>query len=171
MRIHFTDHKTPLQEGMVPDYSWAPKYTQPQSEPPDYQHNVYIPGTTSDYSTLKLAPRGELDVYNSFSTFGKKKKFISHYEQSFDGDDALISNAIFKWFTRYKHVLSYIIYVCSECQPAFSFLTLLSFLWSMFGPEVYFCFSVNTFGSLMLPRSQKWGDRNILLFALISRSR
>lgn len=100
MRIHFTDHKTPLQEGMVPDYSWAPKYTQPQSEPPDYQHNVYIPGTTSDYSTLKLAPRGELDVYNSFSTFGKKKKFISHYEQSFDGDDALISNAIFKWFTR-----------------------------------------------------------------------
>lgn len=96
MHIHFTDHKTPLQEGMVPDYSWAPKYTQPQSEPPDYQHNVYIPGTTSDYSTLKLAPRGELDVYNSFSTFGKKKKFISHYEQSFDGDDALISNAIFK---------------------------------------------------------------------------
>lgn len=92
----FTDHKTSLQEGTVPDYSWAPKYTQPQSEPPDYQHNVYIPGTTSDYSTLKLAPRGELDVYNSFSTFGKKKKFISHYEQSFDGDDALISNAIFK---------------------------------------------------------------------------
>lgn len=92
----FTDHKTSLQEGTVPDYSWAPKYAQPQSEPPDYQHNVYIPGTTSDYSTLKLAPRGELDVYNSFSTFGKKKKFISHYEQSFDGDDALISNAIFK---------------------------------------------------------------------------
>lgn len=109
MRIHFTDHKTPLQEGMVPDYSWAPKYTQPQSEPPDYQHNVYIPGTTSDYSTLKLAPRGELDVYNSFSTFGKKKKFISHYEQSFDGDDALISNAIFKWFTRYNtyYLISY----------------------------------------------------------------
>lgn len=84
-----------LQEGPGPHYSWARKYTQPQSEPPDYQHNVYIPGTTSDYSTLKLSPRGELDVYNTFSTFGKKKRFISHYEQSFDRDDGLISNPIF----------------------------------------------------------------------------
>lgn len=95
MRI-FTDCKMSLQEGAVPNYSWAPKYTQPHSEPPDYQHNVYIPGTTSDYSTLKLAPRGELDVYNTFSTFGKKKRFISNYEQSFDRDDGLISNDIFK---------------------------------------------------------------------------
>lgn len=85
-----------LQEGAVPNYSWAPKYPQPHSEPSDYQHNVYIPGTTSDYSTLKLAPRGELDVYNTFSTFGKKKRFISSYEQSFDRDDGLISNDIFK---------------------------------------------------------------------------
>lgn len=96
----FTDHKTTLQEGTVPNYSWAPKYAQPQSEPPDYQHNVYIPGTASNYSTLKLSPRGELDVYNTFSTFGKKKKFISHYEQSFGREDGLISNAIFKWCTR-----------------------------------------------------------------------
>lgn len=95
MRI-FTDCKLSLQEGAVPNYSWAPKYTQPHSEPPDYQHNVYIPGTTSDYSTLKLAPRGELDVYNTFSTFGKKKRFISNFEQSFDRDDGLISNDIFK---------------------------------------------------------------------------
>uniref|UniRef100_A0A3Q3EUN6 Protocadherin gamma-C3 n=1 Tax=Labrus bergylta TaxID=56723 RepID=A0A3Q3EUN6_9LABR len=85
-----------LQEGAAPNYSWVPKYTQPHSEPPDYQHNVYIPGTTSDYSTLKLAPRGELDVYNTFSTFGKKKRFISNYEQTFDRDDSLISNDIFK---------------------------------------------------------------------------
>lgn len=93
----FTDCKVSLQEGAVPNYSWAPKYTQPtHSEPPDYQHNVYIPGTTSDYSTLKLAPRGELDVYNTFSTFGKKKRFISHYEQSFDRDDDLLSNSLFK---------------------------------------------------------------------------
>uniref|UniRef100_A0A3B4URU7 Protocadherin gamma-C3 n=1 Tax=Seriola dumerili TaxID=41447 RepID=A0A3B4URU7_SERDU len=93
---HVTGCKLSLQEGTAPNYSWTPKYTQPHSEPPDYQHNVYIPGTTSGYSTLKLAPRGELDVYNTFSTFGKKKRFISNYEQPFDKDDALISNAIFK---------------------------------------------------------------------------
>lgn len=86
-----------LQEGSAPNYSWTPKYTQPHSEPPDYQHNVYIPGTTSGYSTLKLAPRGDLDVYNTFSTFGKKKKYISNYDQPFDKDDDLISNPIFKW--------------------------------------------------------------------------
>lgn len=93
---HFTDCKISLQEEAAPNYSWTPQYTQPHSEPPDYQHNVYIPGTTSGYSTLKLAPRGDLDVYNTFSTFGKKKRFISSYEQSFDGDDGLISNPIFK---------------------------------------------------------------------------
>ncbi|XP_074467644.1 protocadherin-10-like [Sebastes fasciatus] len=94
---HMNDCKLSLQEGAVPHYSWTPKYTQPHSEPPDYQHNVYIPGTTSDYSTMKLAPRGELDVYNTFSTFGKKKRFISNYEQSYDNDDSLIvSNDIFK---------------------------------------------------------------------------
>lgn len=93
---YFTDHKASLQEETVANYSWAPKRAQPQSEPSDYQHNVYIPGTTSDYSTLKLESRGDLDVYNTFSTFGKKKKFISHYEQSFDRDDSLISNPIFK---------------------------------------------------------------------------
>ncbi|XP_029304035.1 protocadherin-10-like isoform X1 [Cottoperca gobio] len=94
---HMNDCKISLQEGTLPHNSWTPKYTQPHSEPPDYQHNVYIPGTTSDYSTLKLAPRGELDVYNTFSTFGKKKRFISNYEQSFDTDDSLIvSNDIFK---------------------------------------------------------------------------
>ncbi|XP_055082382.1 protocadherin-10-like isoform X3 [Periophthalmus magnuspinnatus] len=85
-----------LQEASVSNYSWTPKYAQPNSEEPDYQHNVYIPGTTSGYSTLKLAPRGELDVYNSFSTFGKKKRLISNYEQTFDKDNGLISNDIFK---------------------------------------------------------------------------
>lgn len=92
----FTDCKMPLQEGAVPNYSWTNKSTQPHPETPDYQHNVYIPGTTTGYSTLKLAPRGELDVYNTFSTFGKKKKFISNYEQSFDKDGSHISNSIFK---------------------------------------------------------------------------
>ncbi|KAM7397723.1 hypothetical protein PAMA_005852 [Pampus argenteus] len=93
---HMNDCKMSLQEAAVPNYSWTPKYTQPHCEPLDYQHNVYIPGTTSGYSTLKLAPRGELDVYNTFSTFGKKKRFISTYEQSFDHDNGLISNDIFK---------------------------------------------------------------------------
>ncbi|XP_026184204.1 protocadherin beta-15-like [Mastacembelus armatus] len=93
---HMKDCKMSLQEGAVPKYSWTPKHTNPHSDPPDYQHNVYIPGTTSGYSTLKLAPRGELDVYNTFSTFGKKKRSVTNYEQSFDKDDGFISNGIFK---------------------------------------------------------------------------
>ncbi|KAF7659343.1 hypothetical protein LDENG_00299240 [Lucifuga dentata] len=92
---HMHDCKISLQEESVPSYSWTPKYTQPQSTPPDYQHNVYIPGTTSGNSTLKLAPRGELDVYNTFSTFGKKR-FFSHYEQTYDNEDGLITSDIFK---------------------------------------------------------------------------
>ncbi|XP_016523782.1 protocadherin-10-like [Poecilia formosa] len=92
------DCKRSLQEGAPPNYSWTPKHAQLHSEGADYQHNVYIPGTPSGYSTLKLTPRGDLDVYNTFSTFGKKKKkFISNYEQTFDADDdSVISNSIFK---------------------------------------------------------------------------
>ncbi|XP_010900817.1 protocadherin-10 [Esox lucius] len=73
-------------EGGMPNRSWTPRYTQPPpaQPPPDYQHNVYIPGTPSGYCPVKPAPRGELDVYNSFSTFGKKKRFISSYDPSLD---------------------------------------------------------------------------------------
>lgn len=92
----FPEHRAAFQEGAGPNSSWAPKYTQPQCERPDYQHNVYIPGTTSNYSMLKMAPRGDLDVYNTFSTFGKKKKW-SHYDQSFERQEDLIRDAIFKW--------------------------------------------------------------------------
>uniref|UniRef100_A0A3Q2XM56 Protocadherin gamma-C3 n=1 Tax=Hippocampus comes TaxID=109280 RepID=A0A3Q2XM56_HIPCM len=105
----FIDCKMPLEDETNPNFTWTPKYTQPQSEAPDYQrnvyipseaadyqHNVYIPGTTSGYSTLKLAPRGDLDVYNTFSTFGKKKKLVSKYEQPYDKEDGLISGGIFK---------------------------------------------------------------------------
>uniref|UniRef100_A0A3Q2NTM0 Protocadherin gamma-C3 n=1 Tax=Fundulus heteroclitus TaxID=8078 RepID=A0A3Q2NTM0_FUNHE len=91
----YADCRRSLQEGASPNFSWTPKLTQPHSEAADYQHNVYIPGTTSGYSTLKLAPRGDLDVYNTFSTFGKKK-FISSYGQAFDTDDGIISNSFFK---------------------------------------------------------------------------
>ena len=84
--------------GGVPDHSWTPRYTQPPSAqpPPDYQHNVYIPGTPSGYCTLKPALRGELDVYNSFSTFGKKRRLVSHYEQGLEREDSLINNHFFK---------------------------------------------------------------------------
>lgn len=77
---------------------WTPRYPQPQTAqpPPDYQHNVYIPGTPSGYCTLKPAPRGELDVYNSFSTFGKKRRLISHYDQPLDRENTLINNDFFK---------------------------------------------------------------------------
>ncbi|XP_057677709.1 protocadherin beta-15-like isoform X2 [Corythoichthys intestinalis] len=106
---HMSDCKTSLQDENNQNFPWTPKRNQPQtdvvddqhrvyipSEAPDYQHNVYIPGTTSGYSTLKLAPRGDLDVYNTFSTFGKKKKLISKYEQPYEKDDGFISSGIFK---------------------------------------------------------------------------
>ncbi|KAG7465375.1 hypothetical protein MATL_G00175780 [Megalops atlanticus] len=66
--------------------------------PPDYQHNVYIPGTPagratpSAQGTLRPAYRSQLDVNNSFSTFGKKRKFISGYEPK---EDAVINNDLF----------------------------------------------------------------------------
>lgn len=118
------DCKISLQEGTAPNYSWTPKLTQPQSTPPDYQHNVYIPGTTTGYSTLKLAPRGELDVYNTFSTFGKKRRFLSHYEPTYDNEDGLITNDIFHWDTNYTVCGCYI----SNCVV--SSLTIISPLWN-----------------------------------------
>ncbi|XP_030648036.1 protocadherin beta-16 [Chanos chanos] len=85
---HMRDHKVSSQVNGLPNRSWTPQYNQQNSvqPPPDYQHNVYIPGTPSAYYTLKLANCGDLDVYNSFSTFGKKKKLMSGYDQ---GEDAV----------------------------------------------------------------------------------
>lgn len=43
-------------------------------------------------------------------------------------------------------------------MPASVFIpdtSVFSVNYCMFGPEVFFCFSVNSFRSLMLPRSQK----------------
>ncbi|XP_076875435.1 protocadherin-10 [Brachyhypopomus gauderio] len=64
------------QVGVVPYLSWTPHYCQPDSTLPvsDYQHNVYIPGSPSTLCTPQLENHGDLDVYNSFSTFGKKKQ-------------------------------------------------------------------------------------------------
>ncbi|XP_058482510.1 protocadherin-10-like [Solea solea] len=86
---HMKDCKISLEEETASNCSWTPKLTQPHCDAPDYQHNVYIPGTTSGSSTLKLTPTGELDVYNTFSTFGKKKKVISNYQLPFDKADGL----------------------------------------------------------------------------------
>ncbi|XP_057205031.1 protocadherin-10 isoform X2 [Triplophysa rosa] len=86
--------------GGVSQRVWTPHYTPPHNPthhpqqptaqapphpPPDYQHNVYIPGTPSGFCTLRPSYRSELDVHNSFSTFGKKRRFIS--PSSFDPCD------------------------------------------------------------------------------------
>ncbi|XP_052010948.1 protocadherin beta-15-like [Xyrauchen texanus] len=93
----------------VSQRAWTPHYTpthnptrHPQQQqptakvhphpPPDYQHNVYIPGTPSGFCTLRPSYRSELDVHNSFSTFGKKRRFIS--PSSFDPQDDMGTEVI-----------------------------------------------------------------------------
>ncbi|XP_076861963.1 protocadherin alpha-C2 [Brachyhypopomus gauderio] len=99
-----------------PERAWTPRYTtststststsaqqqQPAAHPhahppPDYQHNVYIPGTPSALCTLRPGQRGELDVHNSFSTFGKKRKFISpsSYDSHEDVGAEVINNDLY----------------------------------------------------------------------------
>ncbi|XDV54073.1 hypothetical protein PO909_022447 [Leuciscus waleckii] len=89
---HMHDYKTSPKVGGFPNRSWT-RYNQPDSiQPsPDYQHNVYIPGTPSTLCTLKMANNGEFEVYNSFSTFGKKKKPNNNRQE-----DAIITNDFFK---------------------------------------------------------------------------
>ncbi|KAK7125911.1 hypothetical protein R3I93_021324 [Phoxinus phoxinus] len=89
---HMHEYKTSPKVGGYPNRSWT-RYNQPDSiQPsPDYQHNVYIPGTPSTLCTLKLANNGEIEVYNSFSTFGKKKKPNNNRQE-----DAIITNDFFK---------------------------------------------------------------------------
>ncbi|XP_041948896.1 protocadherin-10 isoform X1 [Alosa sapidissima] len=95
---HMRDYKMTMssQVGGIPNRCWTPRYPQQSTAQPspDYQHNVYIPGTASMQCTIKLANCDTLDVYNSFSTFGKKKKkLISNYEQK---EDPVITNDLFK---------------------------------------------------------------------------
>ncbi|KAJ8015368.1 hypothetical protein DPEC_G00025400 [Dallia pectoralis] len=64
----------------------------------DYQHNVYIPGTPSALCTLRpvaAQQRSELDVHNSFSTFGKKRRLIHNYEPQTDTAAAVINNDLY----------------------------------------------------------------------------
>ncbi|XP_043925515.1 protocadherin-10-like [Protopterus annectens] len=73
--------------------AWTPRYGAvcTQSQPPqDYQHNVYIPGTP----TVVLNKHdGFTDPHskNSFSTFGKKKKFITNSDKN---EDYMINNEL-----------------------------------------------------------------------------
>ncbi|KAM9413728.1 protocadherin alpha-C2-like [Salvelinus alpinus] len=119
---HMRDYKMSPPATGPPPRSWTPLCTpppqqqpQPQSQqpqqpplpphphphphpqpPPDYQHNVYIPGTPSALCTLRPAAshhRSELDVHNSFSTFGKKRCFIHNYEPRTEA--AVINNDLY----------------------------------------------------------------------------
>ncbi|XP_031462937.1 protocadherin-10-like [Phasianus colchicus] len=71
---------------------WAPQYgpLYPGHIPaPDYQHNVYIPGTPTLLSSKDgpLVPGRENK--NSFSTFGKRKKMTTYYDMP---DSVVINN-------------------------------------------------------------------------------
>ncbi|XP_072515645.1 protocadherin-10-like [Salminus brasiliensis] len=66
---HTWDYKTSDVGGLA-DRCWTPRF--------DYQHNVYIPGTPS---SLKPPSHEDLDIYSSFSTFGKKKKLTTNHGQ------------------------------------------------------------------------------------------
>nr|XP_055065292.1 protocadherin-10 [Misgurnus anguillicaudatus] len=92
---HIHDYKSSPKVGSFSNRSWTPRYNQPDppQPPPDYQHNVYIPGTPSTQCTLKLANNADIEVYSSFSTFGKKIKLMPNNNQQ---EDVVITNDFFK---------------------------------------------------------------------------
>ncbi|XP_008418467.1 protocadherin-10 isoform X1 [Poecilia reticulata] len=109
------DYKMSPSPGGIPSRPWTPRCTPPPQQqqqqqqqqpsipshphphphphpPPDYHHNVYIPGTPSGFCTLRpTAQRSELDVHNSFSTFGKKRRL----QMSPQGEAAVINNDLY----------------------------------------------------------------------------
>ncbi|XP_061644204.1 protocadherin-10 [Phyllopteryx taeniolatus] len=101
------DYKMSPSPGGVTSRPWTPRRTpppqrqqqptnppqpQPPPPPPDYHHNVYIPGTPSGFCTLRpAAQRSDLDVRNSFSTFGKKRRL----QMSPQGEAAMINNDLY----------------------------------------------------------------------------
>ncbi|XP_051972611.1 protocadherin-10-like [Xyrauchen texanus] len=91
---HMLDYRTSPKVGGFSNRSWTHYNQQDSVQPsPDYQHNVYIPGTPSTLCTFKLANNGDLEVYNSFSTFGKKKKLMPYNNCQ---EDAVITNDFFQ---------------------------------------------------------------------------
>ncbi|XP_018593015.1 protocadherin beta-15 [Scleropages formosus] len=91
---HMREYKMSPSSAGMSNRPWTPRYglPQPVAPPLDYQHNVYIPGTPTTHCTLKAAHRRDLDVNNTFSTFGKKRRFMSTYDHK---DDAVINNDLF----------------------------------------------------------------------------
>ncbi|KAI7793064.1 protocadherin-10 [Triplophysa rosa] len=89
---HMHDFKTSPEIVGIPNRSWTPCYKDSLQSPLDYQLNVYIPGTPSTHCTLKVANNGDLEVYNSFSTFGKKKKLMPNNNCQ---EDAVMTNDFF----------------------------------------------------------------------------
>lgn len=105
----FADYKMSPSASGVTSRPWTPRCTPPPPQqqqqqqpsvpshphphpPPDYHHNVYIPGTPSGFCTLRpAAQRSELDVHNSFSTFGKKRRL----QMSPQGEAAIINNDLY----------------------------------------------------------------------------
>ncbi|XP_030621251.1 protocadherin-10 [Chanos chanos] len=103
---HMREYRMSPPTTSVPARAWTPRYTpthhpqqqQPTSHPhppPDYQHNVYIPGTPSALCTLRPTHRSELDVHNSFSTFGKRRRLISAYDPRDDTAPEVINNDLY----------------------------------------------------------------------------
>ncbi|KAJ8246902.1 hypothetical protein GJAV_G00256620 [Gymnothorax javanicus] len=109
---HMREYKMASPSAGAPSRAWTPRYgPQPSPRPPpdyqhnvyipgtptarpspDYQHNVYIPGTPTAHCALRPTHRSDLDLKNSFSTFGKKRKFISGYDSN---EDAVINNDLY----------------------------------------------------------------------------
>lgn len=102
---HITEYKMSPSTSGVTSRPWTPRCTPPPQQqqpsisthphphpPPDYHHNMYIPGTPSGFCTLRpTAQRSELDVHNSFSTFGKKRRL----QMSPQGEAAIINNDLY----------------------------------------------------------------------------
>ncbi|XP_036379852.1 protocadherin-10-like isoform X1 [Megalops cyprinoides] len=93
---HIRDYKMSPPASGVPNCSWTPRYAPPPQRcidpPPDYQHNVYIPGSPSGCGAAWRTLRDRQDTRDSFSTFGKKRRFASSYEPR---DNAVINNELF----------------------------------------------------------------------------
>ncbi|XP_038157802.1 protocadherin-10 isoform X3 [Cyprinodon tularosa] len=88
----WTPHCTPPPQQQQPSIPSHPHPHPHPHPPPDYHHNVYIPGTPSGFCTLRpTVQRSELDVHNSFSTFGKKRRL----QMSPQGEAAVINNDLY----------------------------------------------------------------------------
>ncbi|KAJ8342137.1 hypothetical protein SKAU_G00320650 [Synaphobranchus kaupii] len=94
---HTRDLKTSPPVSGVPISSRTPRYVaaatqHPPEPPPDYQNNPSSPCSSAWSPTLCPTQCGQLDVRNSFSTFGKKRRFPG---RDTPRDTPTINNQIF----------------------------------------------------------------------------